>query len=326
MPISSKAYDYIALTRHLNSLLKALHIPFSLQSPIELTPSLLILILERLLSSPIPRIPYDVQRESLENLNLQNIKLFLGLLETDLLRRDVGLSKLDPRKLASGGFEECSYVGTLLCWMGRRLGFIVADDPFEIEDDAPSVPIFLEAHSPSTSIITKDSTAPSNLFLHYSSDSNTSVELPLPSTPTPKSTPRSAHHSKARSRYIHEAPPPFPGSPASVYSSIATEQSFRDSLSPSPKKTPVRRSGYISPVDEEMELLCFERNHNIADTHSSPSTSRDSQADTTFSLAALRETRDRTLFLLQKRARLMEEKALLESQMVRPRFPDQQDL
>ncbi|KAG6902209.1 hypothetical protein C0995_003041 [Termitomyces sp. Mi166 len=306
MSVSTRSSKHSALTRQLNLLLIALGIPIPLQSPTELTPSLLIAILEALLSV---RIRYDMPSDTPENVNLQNTKIFLGVLETDVLKRDVGLSNLDPRQLANGGLEECTHVAELLCWIGRRLKYIVSDDPFEMHE-TPSIPY--ETHSPSTSITTRASCITSNFSMHYTSDYNTSIDSNMLSTPTPKLTPRAASP-ESRPRCIHEIPSPTLGSPLSVDNSITTEKGFLGTLSPSRRK--VRRSGYISPVDEEMELLSFEHSRSIS---SQSTCNADHDVDHSFSLAALQESTAHTLFLYQQRARLLEEVARLESQQLQP--------
>jgi hypothetical protein len=52
------------------------------------------------------------------------MKIFLGVLETDILRVDVGLSQLDPRRLACGEREDVVFIAELLCWVGRRMKLI----------------------------------------------------------------------------------------------------------------------------------------------------------------------------------------------------------
>ncbi|KAF5321571.1 hypothetical protein D9619_000209 [Psilocybe cf. subviscida] len=49
------------------------------------------------------------------------MKIFLGVLETDILQRDVGLSTVDPRRLAEGADEEVFYVAEVLCSIGASV-------------------------------------------------------------------------------------------------------------------------------------------------------------------------------------------------------------
>ncbi|KAG5634590.1 hypothetical protein H0H81_001449 [Sphagnurus paluster] len=306
--------DHETLVKQLNALLSALQIPISLLSPTELTPSLLIAILESMLST---RIPQDNNVQTREIRNLQNIKIFLGVLETDVLRMDVGLSSLDPRKLANGGLEECVYVGELLCWVGRQLRYVIHDDPFE-PDDLPT--IHEHTRSPSTSTTTRQTFTNSNFSIQ---ESNTSIESFRPSTPPPKSTPRK--------RCIHELPTPSLILSPTLDSSFNLEHGVSDQESP--RRNPVRYTGYISPVDEELELLSFERSRSSSIrttmddsndvrlsvpkgkciTHFYLIISVQTQSASTYSLFALRESRAHTLALYQERARLLEELARLEN-------------
>ncbi|KAG5351349.1 hypothetical protein C0989_006901 [Termitomyces sp. Mn162] len=289
--------------RQLNSLLNALQFPIHLQSPTELTPSLLIAILEALLSE---RVQYDVTSDTPDIIDIQKTKIFIGVLGVDVLKRDVGLTNLDPCRLANGGLEECTHVAKLLCWIGRTLNYI-GDDPFEVNNEALSVPY--ESHSPSTSITTRTSFTTSNLSMRYASGSNTSVDSNIPSTPTPKATPRAATLGP-RPRCIHEIPSPILTSFDGV--DPATTETETETLRTLSRKK-VRRTGYISPVDEELELLSFEQSRSMS-SNITCNTSHDFQGDHSVSLAALQESAARTILLYQERARLLEEVARLESQ------------
>ncbi|GLB34267.1 hypothetical protein LshimejAT787_0111510 [Lyophyllum shimeji] len=318
MSARPESTNYEALVRQLNTLLDALHIPISLESPTELTPSLLIAILESLLSM---RLPKEDRLQTREAINLQNTKLFLGILETDVLQVDVGLSNLDPRRLANGELEECVYIAELLCWIGRRLGHIVAEDPFELDDEPPSRALNTGSYSPSTSTTATRNTFTTSTFstTHRRSDSNTSVESFRPSTPIRKSTPQ--HRSppfRSKPRCIHEVPTPSVILSPNLDSSFAAAPSLRDCPdSPAPPSSPnVRYTGYISPVDEELELLSFEHSRSMSSRKIRDDSNSD-QAELSYSLQALRESRARTLALYQERARLLEELARLESQQLR---------
>ncbi|KAJ2923170.1 hypothetical protein H1R20_g13925, partial [Candolleomyces eurysporus] len=109
----------------LNDLLKALYIPIQILSPTDLTPSLLVAILESLLGQKLP-IPSGSSSNGTNMLKVQKIKLFLGVLETDVLQEDVGLSKVDPRKLAAGEWAEAYFVAKVLCMVGLREGLLVS--------------------------------------------------------------------------------------------------------------------------------------------------------------------------------------------------------
>ncbi|KAF8634622.1 hypothetical protein AX15_000799 [Amanita polypyramis BW_CC] len=118
------------LVQQLNDLLHILDINLSIpiESPTDLTPSLLIAILESLLGTRIPLNEYAVAEapwhkpETVESMNkVQNMKIFLGMLEHDVLGMDVGLSDVDPRSLARGEWNDIFYVAEILSWIGEQL-------------------------------------------------------------------------------------------------------------------------------------------------------------------------------------------------------------
>jgi len=61
------------------------------------------------------------------------MKIFLGVLENDVLGQDIGLSDVDPRRLAQGAWEEVVFVGESLCWLGRNMGLLQPDSSFTSE-------------------------------------------------------------------------------------------------------------------------------------------------------------------------------------------------
>ena len=110
------------LVEQLNDLLQILNINLSIpiESPMDLTPSLLIAILESLLGSRIPTSPEP--KGGVEDMKkVQDMKIFLGVLEHDILGMDVGLSDVDPRRLARGEWDDVVYVAEILCWIGAQL-------------------------------------------------------------------------------------------------------------------------------------------------------------------------------------------------------------
>lgn len=114
------------LVDQLNGLLQILNINLSIpiESPMDLTPSLLIAILESLLGT---RLPFDgsavtsPQRKTKDMKKVQDMKIFLGVLEHDILGMDVGLSDVDPRRLAKGEWDDVVHVAEILCWIGAQL-------------------------------------------------------------------------------------------------------------------------------------------------------------------------------------------------------------
>ena len=65
------------------------------------------------------------------------MKIFLGVLETDILQRDLGLSNVDPRRLAEGEWDEVVFVGELLCWVARRIGLLDVNAKVDVTAHAP---------------------------------------------------------------------------------------------------------------------------------------------------------------------------------------------
>ena len=116
--------------KQLNTLLASLHLPNPLMSPTDLTPRLLMAVLESLMGIRLP-ITYHNELKDSKHTHAEKVeamKIFLGVLETDFLQVDVGLSHLDPRRLADGGWEEVLFIAKLLCWVARRTGVASASD------------------------------------------------------------------------------------------------------------------------------------------------------------------------------------------------------
>ena len=88
----------------------------------DLTPSLLITIIESITQVSIP-IAHAIDQED-ENRHIQAIKVFIGVVELDFLQSDIGLSSLDPRLLAAGAWDEVVFVAEALCWIGEELELI----------------------------------------------------------------------------------------------------------------------------------------------------------------------------------------------------------
>jgi hypothetical protein len=111
----------------LNTLLDRLGLPFVLDTPLDLTPSLLLAILESLLQFRLP-ISTSIRESRSDAAKVQAMKIFLGVLETDVLNEDVGLSDIDPRRLATGEWEEVVFIAKLLCWLGKQMGLFPPKD------------------------------------------------------------------------------------------------------------------------------------------------------------------------------------------------------
>ena len=111
------------LTDNLNDLLDRLRLPFVLDTPLDLTPSLLLAILESLLQSRLP-VSSSIRESRSDAAKIQAMKIFLGVLETDVVNEDIGLSDIDPRRLAAGEWEEVIFIAKLLCWLGKQTGLL----------------------------------------------------------------------------------------------------------------------------------------------------------------------------------------------------------
>lgn len=311
----------------MNVLLRALQLPILLQSPTDLTPSLLIAILESLLSKRIP-LEFSPSRNRSKT-NVQSMKIFLGVLESDILKMDVGLSTVDPRRLANGEWDEVVFVGEILCWVGRKLGLMESCDEddelqYAVEKHEGSIARIDRPYSPSTSamsVTTKQTNTVSNFSLHRHTESNTSMSFS--DTPQNSSTP--VQSSRTRSsplgpsqlsppRCIHEVPSP------SIVLTPDVDHTFSEpsyctcpetELSYPSQKPAVRYTGYIEPVDEELELRSFESSQSMYNQKSSMFF--DDHIDHQIDHVQLKQSRARTITLLNERARLLEELAKVSS-------------
>src|SRR5882757_3462137 len=93
----------------LNALV-ALSLPFELASPTNMTPSLLLAVLESILESRL-HIPASICASRSSLAKVEAMKVFLGVLECDILPVDEDIADIDPRILAEGGWEETVLVG-----------------------------------------------------------------------------------------------------------------------------------------------------------------------------------------------------------------------
>lgn len=287
----SQTFSPPTLVPTLNALLAALSLPFELTSPTDMTPSLLLAVLESILESRLP-IPASIRASRSSLAKVEAMKVFLGVLECDILPpdEDIGLADLDPRRLAEGAWEESVFVGELLCWLGRKRGIIDAlvgdDSEGEVDFTAsmllhpePSytelshitdVPRHPRVSSPSTATMS----AQTDLSMHNASyiESDTSIadsELsdrtetqPIPNT--------GVYH---QPQCIHELDDPsyFLGRDASYASSVddsmeefdpdlSTQSSSSVEQPPTPTPQPVRFKGWIGAVDSELGINAFAAN------------------------------------------------------------------
>ncbi|KAH9482178.1 hypothetical protein JR316_0004273 [Psilocybe cubensis] len=366
----SSVLDEATLVDQLNTLLSSLNIPITLVSPTDLTPSLLIAILESMLNMRIPLIDRSQQAKYSKASKVQNMKIFLGFLEIDVMKMDVGLSDIDPRRLADGEEEEISFVAELLCWMGRREGLIQTPrthkrqsiaqryhtPPQSTPPPAPLSPksqLDLDAISlfQTGSTATGSTRRSHHLFSPFmkdtdkesfttldagehdvhdehpdeSSDNVSDVLSALP--PFAKSDipqpPCDHEYAAPSSSLLFSRDYAQPSTPAIAHSSDRTpratyNQPIRTNHDTSnvfldtddwqnQSNTSVRYSGYIEPVDEELELAEFEHSRSLSiDRPRSKGKTRSVKIET------VQEQYERTRELLNERARLLNQLAELK--------------
>ncbi|GBE83092.1 hypothetical protein SCP_0501380 [Sparassis crispa] len=340
------------LVSTLNSLLVKILIPITLETPQDLTPSLLLAILESINGLRLP-IPAAVRASRDFPAKVEAMKVFLGVLENDILRMDVGLSDVDPRKLAAGDWDEVVYVGELLCWLGKLTGLLphapedLQANPTPFRRHSPRAPS-PSTHSTVTNSIhsnlsmTRSAPAESDTtVMSVTSDAPVSMSLPeldlfgfstvhtLPD-PRPPSPP-----SRPRPRCIHEVEDRsflrdlgLPGD-ASFTSDLDDSQTSYcncslDTHAPAPPRT-VRHTGYIAPVDDASEIQSFEASRRKQRSHSprGPTPPRPALTPTPrhpsvgrgagFVLTRHTSPAQHTLALLTERARLLAELAAMRA-------------
>ncbi|TDL14556.1 hypothetical protein BD410DRAFT_797096 [Rickenella mellea] len=114
------------LVETLNLLLRKLRLPWTLHTPADLTPSLIIVVFEEMLKSRLA-ISAETRQSRTRRAKVEAMKIFLGTFEDDIVGKDVGLDDVDPRRLADGEHDEVVYVGELLCWLARRKNCLPED-------------------------------------------------------------------------------------------------------------------------------------------------------------------------------------------------------
>ncbi|OAX36481.1 hypothetical protein K503DRAFT_721317 [Rhizopogon vinicolor AM-OR11-026] len=290
----SQAFSPPTLVPTLNTLLIALSLPFELASPTDMTPSLLLAVLESILESRLP-IPASIRASRSSLAKVEAMKVFLGVLECDVLPpdEDIGLADIDPRRLAEGGWEETVFVGELLCWLGRKRGIIDAlvgddsegevdltasillrPDPSYVElshiTDVPRHPRVPSPSSRSTATIS----AQTDLSMHdappIESDTSIAYSELSDQTETQPIRDNTVHH---QPQCIHELEDPsyFLGRDASYTSSVddSIEELDQDlsiqstssaEQPPTPTPQPVRFKGSIGSGHSELDINTFAAN------------------------------------------------------------------
>lgn len=259
------------LVSRLNILLAELQLTITLQTPYDLIPSLLLAILESILGVRLP-ISTDARESRSPSDKVQAMKIFLGVLEYDVLQMDVGLSDVDPRKLAVGEWDEVIFVGELLCWLGKQRGLLPPETVETLLDveDSSLMPKLRKTHirtqSPSTRSTVTNS---ANTDLSMQSVNNNSDTTILTDSDSSRGSPSVALASPPRQpRCIHE----LEGHPLTItddtldsdrdVSLTGPSESFCDcsteKLASPSQHTPIRQTGWIDEVDERTEVELFE--------------------------------------------------------------------
>ena len=278
---ASTTSDTNDLVSSLNTLLTELRIPITLVTPADLIPSLFIAILECIIESRLPISP-DV-RESLDHpAKVQAMKVFLGVLENDVLGMDVGLSEVDPRRLAFGDWDEVVFVGELLCWLGKTRSILPPETVETLRDveDSSIIPRFRSrlhnrTQSPSTRSTVTNS-ANTEFSIHSNNTNITSITTvmtgSLPSEDVSFASPTSSSFPQ-QPRCIHEVEAPSfmvsDGDPGDQdlgqYSQPESYCNCSNEEFPLQRPNgPVRYTGWIDNVDDSLELESFERSKHSA--------------------------------------------------------------
>lgn len=198
--------EEVDLALLLNELLDALDIPISIEAMYELTPSLLLAILESTLQTRIPVSQTLREARDLPS-KVQSMQILLEYVEDHVLDHTVGLRNVDPRKLALGEGAEVAFIGEVLCWLGQQKGLLAdaslspprwrpnhtpwpapsAQDPSASLDDRSLEDPPSPSPSRSThSTFTTRNSANSTLFITPSvqpAESDTTMQSVLPGTP-----------------------------------------------------------------------------------------------------------------------------------------------
>ncbi|EPQ54409.1 hypothetical protein GLOTRDRAFT_139004 [Gloeophyllum trabeum ATCC 11539] len=333
----------------LNNLLASLDLPFTLESPEELIPSLLLAILESILRTRLP-IAANIRESRTLADKVQAMKIFLGVLENDIIGVDVGLSDMDPRKLAVGEHEEVVFVGELLCWLSRKHGLGL---PGESLDTIPDVPPmhFRDARvydrAPSPSVHSTITSSPNTTYSFQThailSADTTAIDLTGSPTDTYASTlARGRSERRCRPRCIHEVDDssflaelhglrrPGPSNETrnepEDFSADDLSASYCDcSHNVSSQQTiPVRTAGWLDEVDPNLELASFESSRRMQgragqscrsrEASTSIATDRSKGGSTSYPVITKHNSPNQhRLALLNERAKLLAELATLKS-------------
>ena len=323
-----------ATVADINALLCNLRIPVTLESPHDLTPSLLVMALELMLQHRLP-ISQAMRAAKDAESKIKTMEVFIEVLRDVVGEDQVILDDMDPRMLAIGEWDEVVTVAEALVLVGRASGLIsqssrnsFKESPStetsqvsrtmpalpQSQDDSTDpfwVPALNERSFPRSPLPTVESTktssrSPALVSKSINSDSSnsspatsrlmsrreelsfeTTILTASPGSPLSSSrsddqshdtgsssrsrrAPSSLSSTRVTPRCIHEVGGMEDDLSRSFEASVSlTDEPIRDSSicsstngSPA-KKTPVRYTGWIEPVDEEEEIRSFEAKRRI---------------------------------------------------------------
>ncbi|KAF8464812.1 hypothetical protein JB92DRAFT_3063844 [Gautieria morchelliformis] len=283
------------LTKDLNYLLASLALPITVSTPYDLTPSLLLVILESILRDRLP-ISVTARESRTSAAKVEAMKVFLGVLEDDVLQTDIGLSEIDPRRLAAGLWDEVVFVGETLCWLGRRQEQIGHE--YDSQVDHPEA--CSSGGSPTiTSVVTG--------FSRYGASETTATTLnhasepPAPDTPTP--IPQCIHQFDISSFSFDSRSAEHDLSSLVQYGASELEDTSHGYPSP----PSVRYHGLIRPVEHDVEQIEFWHEHPRS--RSAGKVVRPERTSTQHT-----SPMQYTISLLNERARILEAIAKLKNQ------------
>lgn len=197
---------------------------------------------------------------------------------------DVGLSDIDPRRLAAGDWEEVVFIGQLLCWLGKQMGFLRSSRSSLSTDPPPERAISRSSGRASAprvaSVSTHSALSASPLFISSALEveSNTTMlsmtsdfrqnSEPHEGTPISRHRQPQCIHEVDTDSFFGVAPEPSSHVEQGYDNDILGGEYSRSSYCScaghddfsiqSRASLPVRYDGYIEEVDTEHELQAFE--------------------------------------------------------------------
>ncbi|GJJ10660.1 hypothetical protein Clacol_004887 [Clathrus columnatus] len=306
------------LVDDINELLKLLCLPLVIESPFDLTPSLFLAILESILRNRLP-ISSEIRDSREMGAKISAMKILLGILEDDILENDIGLSDIDPRKLAAGDLDEVVFVGRVLCdlgfekfGLGRRRRYSDLNEQSTQGTTTNLRPSSSQANTISNtttySVYQESETAPTSIF-----DDHSSITNRLPTTQS--SEPKCIHEldfsefSLDEMMEMNDDEEDIDLNQSACDCSIQSHvASIPEASSAGTSQPSIRYEGFIGRASELEEIREFEsKNGQLPKSSTSPNNTTPMRNPTQHTFPA-----QYTLALLHERARLLEELARLK--------------